>query len=125
MQFDEATPLVLVVDADEPSRMALCRDLAARGYRALCSDTLADAVRHLVRLPAIVVVSLESGATLAATHRFVNMLPRSATLIFTAHDEAAVRALGLPNIAFLQKPFDTDGFMAKVVESTRRRRRTR
>lgn len=122
MPDESITPLVLVVDTDDHDRGRFCSELASRGYRAACAQTIREAAERLDELPAVVVLSLDVEGSRQAKQQFVAALPRSATLVLTAGDAALAHDLGLSNAPFLPKPFTIDAFAETVMESSRNRR---
>ena len=124
MQADDWTPVVLVIDRDDPIREGFCAELRAHGYRAICADTIRAASDHLFESLAVVLLCLDVPASRDAKLQLIEALPRGATLVLTGTDPALGRELGVPRAPFLAKPFGIEAFVEQVVESSRRRRTT-
>ncbi len=110
---------VLVVEDDQAVRSLLSEVLNQNGYRVLEASHPENALRTAERvsepidlLVADVVMPTMSGPQLAA--RLTAMHPETRVLYISGYAADALGRHGVPEAAFLQKPYLPDAFVAKV-----------
>ncbi len=114
---------ILVVE-DEPSILRLStRVLEARGYTVLAAGTPGDAIRLATEFPGEIQLLLTdvvmpemNGRDLA--RMLLSFRPQIKQLFMSGHtaDVIAHRGMLDPGVSFIEKPFSTDAFVAKVQE---------
>lgn len=116
---------ILIIEDEEPMRMALADLLAAEGYRALtAADGESGLERALGEKPDLILLDvmmprLDGFAVCAELRRLANAVP---VLMLTAKGQIEDRVHGLDAGAddYLVKPFSTDELLARVRALLRR-----
>jgi len=120
----ESSALVLLVEDDESTRTAVCRDLVARGYRVDDVATGAEALaRWEARRPDVVLLDL--GLPDMDGSRVIRLIRREAStpiLVLSAREAEAtkVEALELGADDYVTKPFGTAELHARLRALLRR-----
>ncbi len=121
---DDHTPTVLVIEDDEPTRLAMASWLAREGFLVLTAADGHEAVGHLERpLEPIDVVVLDVGLPdvdgIALCEKLREMYPTMPVVVCTGHAEPAevARLVELGASRYFRKPVDPDELLAAVVSS--------
>jgi PAS domain S-box-containing protein len=117
------TETVLIAEDEEAIRALLVRVLKSRGYQVLAEPSGEEALRraaefrdHIDLLVTDVVMTGMSGPQLAG--RLAEIHPETTPLFLSGYTDEAVLKFGVAagTVAFLQKPFTHNAFLAKVRE---------
>jgi DNA-binding response OmpR family regulator len=121
LEFDVHTPTVLLVEDDEPTRLAMASWLAKEGFMVLTAANGHEAAGHLERpLEAIDVVVLDVGLPdvdgVALCERVRQLYPAVPVLVCTglATSDEAARLLDLGATRYFRKPVDPDELLSAV-----------
>ncbi len=117
------TDTLLLVDDDEPFRLALSRALDRRGFATHAVGTLSDAVRAVSERPyshAVLDLRLEDGNGMELVDVLRDLCPRIRIVMLTGYGNiaSAVSAIKAGAVDYLPKPVDVDRLKAALTGGT-------
>ena len=118
------TDTLLLVDDDEPFRLALSRAMDRRGFATRAVGTLSDAVRAVSEQPcsyAVLDLRLEDGNVMELVGVLRDLCPSIRIVMLTGYGNiaSAVSAIKAGAVDYLPKPVDADRLTAALTGGAR------